>query len=132
MRFLIVTLSLLFVIAGGYSAQAGGFPDCGDQKVLNKIVKRYNWAEEHTWQRGIELNDIDRARERLTLDGDSHMINRRFCRGHAHLSNGSHPTVHYLIEEGQGFASIGWNVEFCVVGHDRWMVYDGSCRALRR
>ena len=36
-----------------------------------------------------------------------------------------------LIEEGQGFASIGDNVEFCVSGFDRWLVYNGRCRILR-
>ena len=30
-----------------------------------------------------------------------------------------------------GFASIGDNVEFCVAGFDRWMVYNGRCRVLR-
>ena len=35
------------------------------------------------------------------------------------------------IEEGMGFASIGDNVEFCVSGFDRWMVYNGRCRVLR-
>ena len=28
------------------------------------------------------------------------------------------------------FASIGDNVEFCVSGFDRWMVYNGRCRVL--
>ncbi len=108
------------------------FPACDDPKVLGRIIKRYNWAENHQWQRGIDLDFINRARERLTLAGGDRLVNRRYCRGHALLSNGRHPTVHYLIEQRQGFASIGWNVEFCVTGHDRWMVYDGSCRVLRR
>ena len=108
------------------------FPDCGDPKVLKKIVERYNWAEEHTWKRGILLDFIERPRERVTLAGGERMISRRYCRGHALLSNGRHPTVHYMISQRQGFASIKWNVEFCISGHDRWMAYDGSCRVLRR
>ncbi len=138
MRLLTTFISTAIVLAGTLAARAGGlefFPSCDDPKVLAKIVKRYNWAENHTWQRGIDLDDITRARERQTLAGgagENSQINRRYCRGHAHLSNGRHPTVHYLIEQRQGFASIGWNVEFCVSGHDRWMAYDGSCRVLRR
>ncbi len=159
MKFLTAIVSLWIVFAIPHSARADGptfsngiigkifnwkadhaekvlrldaFPDCGDRKVLNRIVKRYNWAEKHTWQRGVELDDINRARERRTLAGGDRQINRRYCRGHAHLSNGAHRTVYYLIEQRQGFASIGWNVEFCIAGHDRWMAYDGSCRVLRR
>ena len=30
-----------------------------------------------------------------------------------------------------GFVGIGDNVEFCVSGFDRWMVYNGRCRVLR-
>ncbi len=118
-----------------HGARAAGlekFPGCDDPKVLGKIVERYNWAENHTWQRGFDLDDITRTRERQTLAGGDRLINRRFCRGHAHLSNGRHPTVHYLIEQRQGFASMGWNVEFCISGHDSWMAFDDSCRILRR
>ena len=135
MKLLTTFVSATIIIAGTLTAQAGGlesFPECGDQKVLNKIVERYNWAEKHTWQRGFELDNISRARHRQTLAGGDRQINRRYCRGHAELSNGRHPTIHYLIEQRQGFASIGWNVEFCISGHDRWMAYDGSCRVLRR
>lgn len=131
-------LSVSIVAALATTAFAGQaqafnkFPTCDDPKVLAKIVKRFNWAEHHTWQRGIELDTIQRARHRLTLAGGNRLINRRYCRGHARLSNGRHPTVHYLIEQRQGFASISWNVEFCVVGHDRWKVYSGTCRTIRR
>jgi hypothetical protein len=36
-----------------------------------------------------------------------------------------------MVEEGQGFAGVGKNVEFCVDGFDRWAVYDAKCRVLR-
>ncbi len=135
MKHLIALLSSTVILAGSYSAQAGGlesFPQCDDTKVLSKIVRRHNRAENRTWQRGIELDNIYNARERQTLAGGERQINRRYCRAHAELSNGRQPVVHYLIEQRQGFASIGWNVEFCIPGLDRWMVYGGSCRVLRR
>ena len=47
------------------------------------------------------------------------------------LSDGDARDIWYLIEEGQGYASIGDNVEFCVSGFDRWYVYNGRCRVLR-
>jgi hypothetical protein len=36
-----------------------------------------------------------------------------------------------LIEGRMGFAGIGENVEFCVSGFDRWLVYNGRCRVLQ-
>ncbi len=135
MKFLIALLSSTVILAGTYSAQAGGiesFPQCGDAKVLHEIVEHFNRAEIRNKNTGLELENISGARERQTLAGGERQINRRYCRAHAELSNGRHPTVHYLIEQRVGFASIGWNVEFCIPGQDRWMVYGGSCRVLRR
>lgn len=123
------------------------FPQCGDAKVLGKIIKRFNKAEDKTWHRGFYLEDITRVRERKVLgDGyfeereitdDYHdtpmherLVPRRYCRGHAQLTNGRHPTLFYLIEGGQGFAGNSYNVEYCVNGLDPWREYDGSCRVL--
>ena len=47
------------------------------------------------------------------------------------LSDGRKRSLWYLIEYGMGLASIGDNVEFCVSGFDRWLVYNGGCRVLR-
>ena len=59
-------------------------------------------------------------------------IGRRYCAAKAMLSDGYSRDVWYLVEEGQGFASIGDNVEFCVAGFDRWHVYNSPwCRVLR-
>ena len=103
---------------------------CDDQKVLRDIIKRFNWAEQNTWQRGFGLDDITQVRERTVVAGENEAIPRRYCRGHAHLSNGRHPTVLYLIEGGQGFAGTGHKVQFCVNGLDPWRMFDGSCRAI--
>ena len=111
--------------------QHTSFPECHDAKVLKTIVKRFNWAERRTWQRGITLDDIERTRERLVQSTNVSPIPRRYCRGHALLSNGKHPTLYYLIEGGQGFAGNSYNVEFCISGMDEWNEYDGSCRAIR-
>ncbi len=122
------------------------FPQCDDSKVLGQIVKRFNKAEDDQWNRGFYLEDIQRVRERKVLgEGyenravtddyhdvpmDEQLIPRRYCRGHAILTNGRHPTLFYLIEGGQGFAGNRFNVEFCVNGLDPWREFDGSCRTL--
>ena len=107
------------------------FPECHDEKVLSTIIKRFNGAEESNWQRGFTLSDIERTRERLGQSTYESPIPRRYCGGHALLSNGKHPTLYYLIEGGQGLAGNSFNVEFCISGLDEWNDYDGSCRAIR-
>ncbi|MEM8749737.1 MAG: hypothetical protein AAGF28_05505 [Pseudomonadota bacterium] len=109
----------------------GSFPQCDDAKVLKKIVKRFNWAEDYNWKRGFYLESIERIRERVVQNAGDRQIPRRYCRAHALLTNGNHPTVFYLIEGGQGFAGNSFNVEFCLNGLDPWNEYDGSCRVLR-
>lgn len=56
---------------------------------------------------------------------------RTYCKATARMSNGENRSIWYIIENGQGFASIGRNVESCVEGFDKWYVYDGRCRVLR-
>lgn len=107
------------------------FPTCDEPRVLKTIVKKFNWAESHTWQRGFQLDAIERVREGTVIANENTLIPRRYCRGHALLSNGKHPTVYYLIEGGQGFAGTGYGVTFCVGGLDPWRTNDGSCRILR-
>ncbi|MEP0943456.1 MAG: hypothetical protein ABJH63_06025 [Rhizobiaceae bacterium] len=107
------------------------FPECHDDKVLRTIIKRFNGAENQNWQRGFTLSEIERTRETLGQSTYESPIPRRYCRGHALLSNGKHPTVFYLIEGGQGLAGNSFNVEFCISGLDEWNDYDGSCRAIR-
>ncbi len=58
-------------------------------------------------------------------------IERHYCRATAVLSNGENRNMWYMVENRQGFASIGRNVESCVDGFDTWFVYDGRCRVLR-
>ena len=137
--FQLVVISSLLVPTS-FSSEAGlldsyvqkkTFPECHDAKVLQTIVKRFNWAEDRTWKRGFHLDDVELARERMVQKSTVSSIARRYCRGHARLTNGKHPTLYYLIEEGQGFAGNHFNVEFCLGGYDRWNEYDGSCRVLR-
>jgi len=105
-------------------------PGCDDKTVLKEIIKRFNQTEEKTWQRGFGIETISRPRQRKLVQYDNSKIARLYCRGHAHLTNGRHPTVLYVIEGGQGFAGTGFKVAYCVNGLDPWRSFDGSCRAI--
>ena len=137
-------LAALAVCAGAASARAADLPGpilireqiavedaCGDPNVLGRIVERFAWAEEHTWRRGFIMASLQNAR----LSGHPYfepgIIERRYCMADATMTNGSPHTVYYAIEFGQGFASIGNYVNFCVLGLDPWHIYDEACRTVR-
>ena len=80
----------------------------------------------------VDIADLREIHEHRYLPyGEDWPIARRYCGATADLSDGRSRTIWYLIEDGMGFAGIGDNVEFCVSGFDRWMVYNGRCRILR-
>jgi len=106
---------------------------CGDQRVLKTIVSRFSYQVTHVPNLPmVEISSFsDIYQKRFEPAQRSSEITRHYCGATAMLSDGEQRRVWYLIEEGQGFASIGDNVEFCVSGFDRWNVYDSGCRVLR-
>lgn len=128
--------TFIFVIGLSTSLQvskaaAHGVPECTDERVLQRISSRFNAAEKRTWHRGLYVDSISRPHGHGHHGFEESSIDRLYCHAYANLSNGVTRKVHYLIEEGQGFAGFGWNVEFCVTGLDPWKVYDGYCRTVR-
>ena len=59
------------------------------------------------------------------------LVRRDHCVADSPMSDGTTRTTYYAIEYGQGFASIGASVDFCVLGLDPWHVHDESCRTVR-
>lgn len=106
---------------------------CGEARVLRKIDRRFRYQVTHVPNLpNVEIVDFRRIHEHRYLPaGEDSSISRRYCGATVALSDGHDREIWYMIEEGQGYASIGDNVEFCVSGFDRWMVYNGACRVLR-
>ncbi len=107
---------------------------CSQQSVLRSVVSDFGYQVRHVPelpQVGITaMSDVRLNRyEPKTNPAE---IERTYCKATAVMSDGQYRSVWYLVEEGQGFAGVGRNVEFCVEGFDRWYVYDApSCRVLR-
>lgn len=106
---------------------------CGEAWVLNTISKRFDHQVRHVPNLpDVSITDFRRIHQHHYLPArEDRPIGRRYCGATVDLSDGRPRDIWYLIEEGQGFASMGDNVEFCVAGFDRWMVYNGRCRILR-
>jgi hypothetical protein len=129
----------LGVTQGAHAADLAVYSDddgggvCGQPWVLNKITSRFSYQVHHVPHLpDVQITDFQRIHQHRYLPAnETWPIGRRYCGATVSLSDGHDRTIWYLIEEGQGFASIGDNVEFCVSGFDRWMVYNGRCRILR-
>lgn len=115
---------------GGYVGDSGV---CGKAWVLNRITSRFAYQVRNVPNLPqVAITDFHNIQERRYLPAqEDRPIGRTYCGAQVVLSDTSQRDIWYLIEEGQGFASIGDNVEFCVSGFDRWYVYDGRCRVLR-
>lgn len=106
---------------------------CGDARALNRISKRFDHQVRHV--PGLPPVAIlafhDIRQQRFLPAHEDNPIARLYCNATVALTDGQSRKLWYLIEYGQGFASIGDNVEFCVSGFDRWNVYDAHCRVLQ-
>lgn len=103
---------------------------CGKPAVLSYITRNFAWAERHTWRRGFTIAALENPRFRY-IDADPTTIPKRRCEADVAMTNGWRSTVYYEIQDGQGFASIGDRVLYCVVGLDPWHIYNEACRVVR-
>lgn len=109
------------------------FPACTSERVLKKLVSRFNQTERIYWShRGKALESIANPHRHAVNPFADSPVNRRYCHGDAVFADGKKRRVHYLIEQGAGFAGFGWNVEYCIHGLDPWKYHDGRCRVLSR
>ena len=117
---------------GVYSEPYSGV--CSKNWVLRTISHRFDYQVRHVPHLPqVAITDFQNIYEHRYLPelGEVWRIGRTYCGATVILSDGNARDIWYLIEEGQGYASIGDNVEFCVSGFDRWYVYNGACRVLR-
>ncbi len=119
------------------AADLSGYVDdsgvCAEGWVLSRITRNFAYQVRHVPNLPqVAISDFQNIHEHRYLPAqEDRPIGRRYCGATVILSDGDSRDIWYLIEEGQGYASIGDNVEFCVSGFDRWYVYNGRCRVLR-
>jgi capsid protein len=116
---------------GVYSESYSGA--CSQNWVFGKITNRFAYQVRHVPNLPlVAITDFQNIRETRYLPAqEDRPIGRTYCSADVILSDGNARDIWYLIEEGQGYAGIGDNVEFCVSGFDRWYVYNGGCRVLQ-
>jgi hypothetical protein len=138
LRFLLGSLLLGVLVLPASAADyrhgfhwAADLPPCDTPGVIASVTEKFAYANTVTFHTNVLIEHVDGIRESALKAGGPSLIDRRYCRAEAWLSNGRRSEVVYLIESRQGFASIGWNVESCLPGYDPYHVYDGWCRSIR-
>ena len=107
-------------------------PQCDAPGVVAKISERFAYQDAHIIGSGVAITSIGGIYEHALRTGGPSLIDRRYCRATAWLSNGRKSEVVYLIEGPKlGHFSIGWHVESCLPAYDPYRVYDASCRSIR-
>lgn len=109
----------------------GELPMCDEPRVLEKIVKKWAWAEANLLHTGLHVEHIDRVHQHAVQPGSPGFIVRRFCGATATMTDGRNSEVVFLIEANQGFASHGYNVDSCFPRYDPLRVHGQWCKSLR-
>ncbi|PHP68219.1 hypothetical protein CSC94_06085 [Zhengella mangrovi] len=130
------------LLAAAFAAPAAAFDQvghdarCDDARVLDVISAKFAYQVRHVPHLpDVDIVSFDRVHQRRHVQASKRnatVISRRYCKARAHLSDGRHRSVWYMIEDGMGFAgAFGDGVQFCVAGFDRWKVYNAWCRVVR-
>lgn len=143
MRSIRIAAVLLLTLANGpavaadqlsplvISAPIAADGSCTVPGVLARIQHRFAFAERTLWHRGFVIDSIDNPRPSGHPYSEPGLVRRDYCVADSVMTNGGSHPVYYAIEHGLGFAGLGRNVDFCVLGLDPWHVYDGDCRTVR-
>ncbi|MGH2339859.1 hypothetical protein ACRC7T_00065 [Segnochrobactraceae bacterium EtOH-i3] len=116
-------------------------PACDAAAVLRAVTARTTFSLKFKNPEGPTLKELGTPQQLTFIELAEGEIGRRYCKVKVELSEGKSTEAFYLVEEKMNFASapwprgtgwaMRWGTDVCVVGTDKWHVYDGDCRTLR-
>lgn len=109
----------------------GRLPACEDPAVHSKVAGAFAETERVYWRSQLQLTTFQRPREIGYRTWGYAFVPRRFCSARTVTTDGHKREVVYNIAEAQGFAGVGWGVEWCVSGLDRPRAYSPGCKMAR-
>lgn len=110
---------------------SGRLPSCEDPAVHSKVAGAFAETERIYWRTQLQLTTFVRPREIGYRTWGYSFVPRRFCTARTVTTDGRKREVVYNIAEAQGFAGVGWGVEWCVSGLDRPRAYSPGCKMAR-
>ncbi|MDX5593936.1 cytoplasmic protein [Pseudovibrio sp. SPO723] len=105
-------------------------PRC-DASSVQKAIKKQIAAAIPLYYNDRRIDEIRHIHQSGYWLANPSPLARRYCNAEAVLTDGSHQRLYYQVTEHAGFLGISWNVNACLLGLDRWRVYDGNCRRVR-
>jgi hypothetical protein len=112
-------------------AYAGNLPTCSDSSVLGSVTSEFASRESTYWNSGLSVTGYDRIKETALRPWGQNFIPRRFCTARAIMSDGKTRQVSYSVRDRLGFATITWDVDWCITGLDRHKGYAPECTMAR-
>lgn len=103
-------------------------PLCEEAGPLERVQSGFAAKESRFWNSKLEIVGFEKVRQVAFRPWVADAIPRRFCRAVALVNDGVKRPVYFMIAEDGGFASIGWGVDWCVVGLDRNLAYNPACK----
>jgi hypothetical protein len=105
-------------------------PLCGEAGPLKRSQEHFAEKESQYWVSDLKILGFENIREiafRPWVPWLEGIIPRRYCTAIALVSDGVKRSVSYSIGEDEGFAGMGYGVDWCVVGLDRSWAYNPAC-----
>lgn len=146
-RMVAAAVAALIVVGATGTADSAGFfeknfymsgprysanvPLCTESGPLSSIQAKFRTKERRYWDSELRILDFENVHEVAVRPWAAQAIPRRFCAAQAVVSDGIRRPIYYSIIEDMGFVSIGWGVEWCVVGLDRNWAYNPACKMAR-
>jgi len=104
-------------------------PACDSDAVVSAAIRFADRAQ--PVYREPRVTEFQPVRELTDTFFNPSPLVRRYCLANVSLDNGDHTEAYYFVEEDAGFVGLSWKVYVCILGYDRWRVYDGRCRVAR-
>ena len=108
-------------------------PVCDAPRVLGRVEDQFEYGAVHMLKTDLTVSEFSDLQEKAWFPRtDDSSLESRYCQGSVLLSDNERHTLYYRVTYPQGYASVGWKAEGCVLGLDRWLVYGANCSSLRR
>lgn len=114
-----------------YSLKEENISYCSSLMVQRAIISEFKRKERSFWNSSKSIVSFEKVQEESWLPWKESSISRHFCKGVVLLNNGKKTNIYYSIREGLGFLNFGWDIQWCLQGHDYNYGYGAQCRGAR-
>ncbi len=115
-----------------YAPYDGVLPACGDPAVTERISWNFYQREAEFWDSGLAIAGFGDVREIGYKTNGLDYIPRRYCSARAFLNDLKEPhRVYYAISDDLGIIGVGFGVEWCIAGLDRYDAFAPNCKMAR-